>query len=80
MVLRGAPAMRGATLVVQGAADPLIEARARADELLDAAKSSRIDVVLLDGANHYFDQRHRELATSIGAWLNDGVHSFGGES
>ncbi len=80
MVLRSAPAMRGATLIVQGAADPLIEAHARADELLDAAKPSRIDVVLLDGANHYFDQRHRELATSIGAWLNGDVQSFDGES
>jgi alpha/beta superfamily hydrolase len=72
--------MRGATLIVQGGADPLIEARERADELLDAAKSSRVDVVLLDGANHYFDQRRRELATSIGAWLHGGIRSIGGGS
>jgi predicted alpha/beta hydrolase len=80
MVLRRAPEMRGATLIVQGGADPLIEARARADELLDAAKSSRVDIVLLDGANHYFDQRHRELATSIDTWLHGGIRSIGGGS
>jgi alpha-beta hydrolase superfamily lysophospholipase len=79
MVLRCAPDMQGATLVVQGAADPLIEARERADELVAAAAASRVDVVLLDGANHYFDQRHPELANLIGAWLRGG-RSPGGES
>jgi predicted alpha/beta hydrolase len=79
-VLHRASDMRGATLVVQGAADPLIEARERAGELVAAAPASRIDVVLLDGANHYFDQRHRELANSIGAWLHGGDRLSGGES
>src|SRR5438477_2417673 len=41
-VMRGAPEMRGDTLVVQGAADPLIEARQRADELVAAAAGSRV--------------------------------------
>jgi predicted alpha/beta hydrolase len=79
MVLRHAPEMRGATLIVQGAADPLIEARERADELVAAAVGARTEIVLLDGANHYFDQRHRELANSIGAWLRRG-QSPGGEA
>jgi len=37
MVMQSAPQMRGETLVVQGAADPLIEARERAAELTEAA-------------------------------------------
>jgi acetyl esterase/lipase len=69
MVMQSAPQMRGETLVVQGAADPLIEARERAAELTEAATASHIEVELLDGANHYFDQRHHELAQSIVAWL-----------
>jgi alpha-beta hydrolase superfamily lysophospholipase len=69
MVMESAPQMRGETLVVQGAADPLIEARERAAELTDAATASRVDVELLDGGNHYFDQRHDALAQSIVAWL-----------
>jgi len=72
MAMRCAPAMRGATLIVQGAADPLIEARARADELVAAAAASRVETVMLDGANHYFDQRHAELAHSIARWLAAG--------
>jgi hypothetical protein len=69
MVLRSAPAMSGDTLVVQGAIDTLIEARPRGDELIVAATGSDIDVTLLDGADHYFNQRHTELATSIVDWL-----------
>jgi alpha-beta hydrolase superfamily lysophospholipase len=69
MVMQSAPRMRGETLLVQGAADPLIEARERAAELTESATASRIEVELLDGANHYFDQRHDALAHSIVAWL-----------
>jgi alpha-beta hydrolase superfamily lysophospholipase len=69
MVLRCAPDMRGDTLIVQGAADPLIEARERADELAAAAAASRVATVMLEGANHYFDERHTELANSIARWL-----------
>jgi hypothetical protein len=68
-VLRCAPGMRGSTLIVQGAADPLIAARERADELVAAAASSRVDVVMLEGANHYFDEHHAELANAIVRWL-----------
>lgn len=68
-VLRNAPAMRGATLIVQGATDPLIEAQARADELVAAASASRVETVLLEGADHYFNQRHEALATAISRWL-----------
>lgn len=67
-VLGQAPSMKGATLVVQGAIDQLIQARERADELI-AAAGARVDVVLLEGGNHYFDHRHRELADSILRWL-----------
>jgi predicted alpha/beta hydrolase len=70
MVLRCAPDMRGDTLIVQGASDPLIEARARADELVAAATAAHVETVLLEGANHYFDQRHEALAASISGWLH----------
>lgn len=68
-VLRHARAMRGRVLVVQGAIDHLIEARPRAEELASAAADCRVDVVLLEGANHYFDSRHSELAACIIDWL-----------
>jgi predicted alpha/beta hydrolase len=69
-VLRLAPELVGRVLVVQGAVDPLIDARERAGELAAAAGRARVDVTLLDGANHYFDARHRELATCITDWLD----------
>ena len=68
-VLDCAPRMRGDVLVVQGADDSLIQARERAAELAAAATGARLDVVLLEGANHYFDDRHRELADRIVGWL-----------
>jgi hypothetical protein len=68
-VMASAPRMRGATLVVQGAVDPEIEPRARADELVAAATGSRIDVELLAGGDHYFNNRHAELAQAITLWL-----------
>jgi alpha-beta hydrolase superfamily lysophospholipase len=68
-VLRLAPDLRGRVLVVQGAIDPLIEARERAAELVAAATRARADVVLLEGANHYFDHRHADLAACVVAWL-----------
>jgi dienelactone hydrolase len=71
-VLRQAPRLAGRVLVVQGAVDPLIEARARAEELERAATAARVDVSLLDGANHYFDGRHGELAEAIVGWLGQG--------
>ncbi len=69
-VLRLAPELVGRVLVVQGAVDPLIEARERAEELVAAAGRARVDVTLLDGANHYFDARRRELAACIAGWLD----------
>lgn len=71
-VLRLAPRLSGRVLVVQGAVDPLIEARARAEELKRAAGAARVDVRLLEGANHYFDGCHRELAAAIVGWLGQG--------
>jgi acetyl esterase/lipase len=68
-VLSLAPRLAGRMLVVQGAADPLIEPRARAAELAATATGARVDVVLLEGANHYFDDRHTELAAHVAAWL-----------
>lgn len=69
-VLGAGHAMTGATLVVQGATDPLIEAQLRADELVHAASQGDIDVVLLEGANHYFDDRHEQLAACVVDWLD----------
>jgi predicted alpha/beta hydrolase len=72
-VLRLAPALQGKTLVVQGAIDPLIQAQQRADELTVAATQSRVEVVLLEGADHYFNDRHEALATRIATWLATSV-------
>lgn len=69
MVLRHARALRGATLVIQGAIDPLIEARQRAEELVSSAPEADLEMVLLDGADHYFNDRHRELAARIVEWI-----------
>jgi len=68
-VIDAAPLMRGEALVVQGAADTLIEARERAAELTEAATAARVETQLLEGGNHYFDQRHDELAAAIVGWL-----------
>jgi pimeloyl-ACP methyl ester carboxylesterase len=67
--LSAAAAMRGDTLIVQGAIDTLIEARARADELTQAATAAQVETVLLEGADHYFNQRHEALASVIAEWL-----------
>jgi predicted alpha/beta hydrolase len=66
--LRRAAAMQGRALVVQGAIDTLIDARPRAGELGAAAPSCALDVVLLEGANHYFDERHAELVGVVSDW------------
>jgi alpha-beta hydrolase superfamily lysophospholipase len=70
-VLDGAPSMRGRVLIVQGAADEKIQGRERAEELRRAATGARVEVVLLEGANHYFDHRQRDLADRVGRWLRD---------
>jgi dienelactone hydrolase len=74
-VLHQAPGLAGRVLVVQGAVDPLIQAADRAAELKAAATGARTDVVLLEGGNHYFDDRHAELATCIARWLAEGEPS-----
>jgi alpha-beta hydrolase superfamily lysophospholipase len=71
-VLRQAARLPSRVLVVQGAIDPLIDARSRAEELERAASATRVDVHLLPGANHYFDGCHRELAAAIVGWLGPG--------
>lgn len=71
LVLRSAPAVRGKLLVVQGAEDHLIEARERADEITAAIPESRVDTVLLEGADHYFNNRHQELADRIVGWVRE---------
>ncbi|MBV9734357.1 MAG: hypothetical protein JO209_00505 [Acidisphaera sp.] len=68
-VLAAAAEIRGATLVVQGAVDPLIEGRNRADELVRAARGSRLETVLLEGGDHYFNGRHDALAGCVLDWL-----------
>jgi predicted alpha/beta hydrolase len=67
--LEAAAAMTGQILVVQGAIDASLEGRARGDELAAAATSARVEVRLLEGGNHYFDQRHDELAAAVIGWL-----------
>ncbi len=79
MVRRLVPEMRGDTLIVQGATDPLIQAQERADELAAAATNSRVEIVLLEGANHYFEQRHQELAECIVGWIGKTSRASGEE-
>lgn len=61
--------LEGEVLVIQGAADTMIDARPRADELVAAAHEARIETILLEGANHYFDGRHKVLWDCIAGWL-----------
>jgi len=68
-VLRSAGRMRGNALVVQGAIDELIEAKARADEFVAAAKGCKVDVIHLEGGNHYFHGKETELGDAIVGWL-----------
>jgi alpha/beta superfamily hydrolase len=68
-VLRGARRMQGDALVVQGAIDEKIEAKPRAEEFVAAATGCQVDVVHLDGGNHYFHGKERELAQVILSWL-----------
>jgi dipeptidyl aminopeptidase/acylaminoacyl peptidase len=77
-VLRQVPQMVGDALIVQGAADPNIQVHERAEEARAAASGARIEVVMLEGANHYFDGRHAELARTITVWLHQ-VLGNGGE-
>jgi predicted alpha/beta hydrolase len=69
-VLRLAPAMEGEVLIVQGAVDPNIQVRERAEELQSAASRAQVTLVMLEGGNHYFDGRHAELARVITRWMN----------
>lgn len=68
-VLERAPRLAGKVLVVQGASDASLDGRARADELASAAGAATVEVVLLEGANHYFDDRRDELARAVVGWL-----------
>ncbi len=77
-VLQEADGLAGRVLVVQGAVDPLIAAAERAGELRQAASRAHVDVVHLEGGNHYFDDRHEELAACIVAWLAGGDDEVSG--
>jgi len=47
----------------------LIEAKPRADELVAAAKGCKVDVIHLEGGNHYFHGKEAELGRAIVDWL-----------
>jgi pimeloyl-ACP methyl ester carboxylesterase len=67
-VLAKAADMRGSALVIQGALDTLLEPAPRAAELVAAASHCDVEVVLLDGADHYFASSQQELADCILGW------------
>lgn len=69
-VLACAADNQGETLVVQGADDPFIAAQERTAELRGAARNTKLELVLLEGADHYFNGRHDALARCIVDWLN----------
>jgi len=70
-VLRSAGHIRGNALVVQGAIDELIEAKPRADEFVAAAQDCKVDVIHLEGGNHYFRGKEAELGRAIVGWLRN---------
>jgi pimeloyl-ACP methyl ester carboxylesterase len=70
--LESAVALRGRTLVVQGGADPAVEGRARADELAAAAPKSITDIIVLDGADHYFAAHRDTLVGVVKQWAESG--------
>ena len=70
-VLRDARRMQGDVLVVQGAIDEKIDAKPRADEFVAAVVRCNVDVVHLDGGNHYFHGKEQDLAQTILGWLAD---------
>jgi hypothetical protein len=72
-VLANAGHLRGRALVVQGAIDELIEAKPRADEFAAAATGCAVDVVHLEGGNHYFHDKEAELGRVIVDWLRSQV-------
>jgi len=61
--------LAGHILVVQGAVDASLEGSARVDELAAAVRDARVDAVSLEGGDHYFTDRHAELAGCVGSWL-----------
>ena len=69
-VLASAAEILGETLVVQGAEDRLIAAGDRAAELSRAAGSANVEVVLLEGGDHYFNGRHDAVIRCILDWLS----------
>ena len=69
-VLASSAKILGETLVVQGAEDQLIAADDRAAELARAACNANVEMILLEGADHYFSRRHDALAHCILDWLD----------
>jgi pimeloyl-ACP methyl ester carboxylesterase len=69
-VLASAAEIVGETLVVQGAEDRLIAASDRAAELSRAAGGANVELVLLEGADHYFNRRHDAVIRCILDWLS----------
>jgi pimeloyl-ACP methyl ester carboxylesterase len=69
-VLASSAEIRGEMLVIQGAEDPLISARDRAAELSRAAGRVKLEIVLLEGGDHYFNARHDAVIRCILDWLN----------
>lgn len=67
--LAAAAELRDNILVIQGAEDPLIAASDRAAELSEAARGANVEVILLEGGDHYFNGRHDALARCILDWL-----------
>jgi pimeloyl-ACP methyl ester carboxylesterase len=67
-VLAGASKMVGKVLVVQGALDSPIDAKQRAEELTAAAPGCSVEVIMLQGGDHNFVNKDRELADLLIDW------------
>jgi pimeloyl-ACP methyl ester carboxylesterase len=69
-VLASSAEIGGETLVIQGANDPLVEARDRSAEFRSAASCANVEIVFLDGGDHYFNGHHDALVCCVLDWLS----------
>ena len=69
-VLAGAARMSGKILLVQGAVDEKIDAKARAEEFVAAASGCSVEVVMMQGGDHNFTNLDRELANLMIDWCS----------
>lgn len=67
---RNLAAVRVPVLIVQGTADPLVDREHVPERLRASARAApRVDVLMIDGADHAFSRHRAELADAVIGWL-----------